>query len=470
MLFDTFQYWLFFLIVVAGFYSLPFRYGKVVLLLASYVFYMWWDVRFVALILASTIIDFFLGILLEDATARHRKALLVVSLIVNLGILGFFKYYNFFAATLATALKLPPDSWALNIILPVGISFYTFASLSYTIDIYRGNMRAVRSLLDYAVFIAFFPHLVAGPIIRAKQFLPQIHRWRRPSGHTVQRGIVLVLSGLVKKTVFADHFALESDLYFNDIAGHPGWFAAWSGAIAFAFQIYFDFSGYTDIARGCANLLGFEFPLNFLRPYLSPNVAEFWQRWHITLSVWVRDYLFMPMVRKHRSRSWIYFSLLFTMTLVGLWHGARSTFVLWGAYFGVLLVGYRIVQTSTSHTVVGRVLANRWLTPVNVVIVFACVVIGMAFFRPTSLVESAQVFRCLFNWQRPPGISVLSNSSLVLIFVSFIIAVLEERHQLITRLAVARRWVKVAAYISVFLALELCSMSDHKFPFIYFQF
>src|SRR5215470_16269168 len=263
MLFNSFQYWIFFLIVAALFYSVPFRFGKILLLLASYVFYMWWDPRFIVLILTSTAVDYYLGIFLETATGRRRKLLLIVSLVVNLGILGFFKYYDFFAGSLATLLRIPPSSVVLQIVLPVGVSFYTFASLSYTFDVYWGKMKAARKFIDYALFIAFFPHLIAGPIIRARQFISQIQFWRSPAAIMVQSGIVLVLSGLIKKMVFADRFAVVADSYFNDPMAHPGWLAAWSACVAFYMQVFFDFSGYTDIARGCAKLLGFEFPLNF---------------------------------------------------------------------------------------------------------------------------------------------------------------------------------------------------------------
>src|SRR2546429_5623327 len=323
MLFNSFQYWIFFVIVAVLFYSVPFRIGKLVLLLASYVFYMWWDPRFVVLILTSTVVDYFLGIWLEVTSGVRKKLLVAVSLIVNLGLLGFFKYYDFFAGSLAGLLHVPKSSVVLQIVLPVGISFYTFASLSYTLDVYWGKMKAVRNFIDYALFIAFFPHLIAGPIIRARQFISQIPRWQRPAAIVVQSGIILVLSGLLKKMVFADRFAVVSDSYFRDPMAHPGWLAAWSACLAFFMQVFFDFSGYTDIARGCAKLLGFEFPINFARPGLARTPVEFWQRWHITLSLWVRDYLFLPLTRQSRSRLNIYVSLMITMLLVGLWHGAR---------------------------------------------------------------------------------------------------------------------------------------------------
>src|SRR6266550_1458872 len=313
MLFNSFQYWIFFLIVAVLFYSVPFRLGKLLLLCASYVFYMWWDPRFIVLILTSTVVDYYLGILLEAASGRRKKFLLVVSLAVNLGILGFFKYYDFFASSLAVLLRVPPSSVVLQVILPVGVSFYTFASLSYTIDVYWGKMKAVRNPIDYALFIAFFPHLIAGPIIRARQFISQIQSWRPPTAIVVQSGIILVLSGLIKKMVFADRFAAVADPYFNNPMAQPGWLAAWSGCLAFFMQVFFDFSGYTDIARGCAKLLGFEFPLNFARPFLGRNPPDLWQRWHITLSTWVRDYVFMPFSRGRKGRRMLYRNILVVM-------------------------------------------------------------------------------------------------------------------------------------------------------------
>jgi D-alanyl-lipoteichoic acid acyltransferase DltB (MBOAT superfamily) len=469
MLFNTIDYWIFFLVVLVGFYSLPFRAGKLLLLGVSYFFYMWWNPRLIILILTSTVIDYFLGILLETCHAKRRKPLLVASLVVNLGILGFFKYYNFFAASLANLLFLPPDSLALSIILPVGISFYTFASLSYTIDIYRRKMTAVRNFIDYAFFIAFFPHLIAGPIIRAKQFLPQVQQWRMPSSIVINRGIALILSGLVKKMVFADRFAIVSDAYFNDLAD-PGWLAAWSGAFAFAMQIFFDFSGYTDIARGCAKLLGFEFPLNFERPYLAPNIAQFWQRWHITLSTWVRDYLFMPMIRGTRSRLEIYVALMFTMLILGLWHGASWNFVIWGGYLGLLIVAYRIFQQKISGTPLEHFMSRREVVPFKILLTFTTFTMSAAFFRPKSFEATATVLQAMFDWRHNPGQNILTTGTLVLFFISFVLAVLEERRRFLRRISLAPAYIQIPAYVCVFFALELFSVTGETMPFLYFQF
>jgi len=469
MLFNSFQYWIFFFIVAALFYSVPFRFGKILLLLASYVFYMWWDPRFIVLILTSTIVDYYLGIFLETATGRRRKLLLIISLVVNLGILGFFKYYDFFAGSLAALLRIPPSSVVLQIVLPVGVSFYTFASLSYTFDVYWGKMKAVRNPIDYALFIAFFPHLIAGPIIRARQFIRQIWSWRTPTTIVIQSGIILVVSGLIKKMVFADRFAVVSDSYFNDPTAHPGWLAAWSGCLSITMQVFFDFSGYTDIARGCAKLLGFEFPLNFARPFLARNPPDFWQRWHITLSTWVRDYMFMPFSRGRKGRLVLYRNIFVVMVLIGLWHGANWTFVMWGAYHGLLLIGYRLFDRATVRTAVDKVMKKHWFVPFSVGAMFTAFVLSAPFFRGKTLQSSGYVLGALFGSTHITGDFLLTTGTIVLIFISLFLTVAQERSQFIDRLALQPARIQIPAYVLAFLALELFPATG-PVPFVYFQF
>ena len=344
MLFNSPEYLVFFVLVfgvswaLRGFPSLRIW----VLLLASYFFYASNNSWLIALILVSTQIDFWVAKGIEDSDdPRRRRRLLLVSVCANLGLLGFFKYFNFFVETgvaLAGAVGAEVDYTPLKILLPVGISFYTFQSMSYTIDVYRGELRAERSWSRFAFYVAFFPQLVAGPIMRAQEFMPQIPR--RPTLPLVdfERAVAMIGRGLLKKMVLADYFlAPYADLAFD----HPeqvGCLAAWLGLYAFTFQIYFDFSGYTDIAIGCSRLLGYHLPDNFKLPYVAVSFSDFWRRWHISLSSWLRDYLYIPLGgNRMPSEAGIYRNLMLTMLLGGLWHGAAWHFVLWGALHGLYL-------------------------------------------------------------------------------------------------------------------------------------
>ncbi len=299
MLFNTVNFFVFLATVLLLHYLAPRVLRKWILLAASYFFYMSWNPKFIALLLALTVTDYLAAFWIErsqDNESQHRrKVFLVLGLSANLGFLGFFKYYNFLGDNIGRLLHLAPHALALPIILPLGISFHTFQSMSYLVDVYRGEQEAIRNPLDYALFIAFFPQLVAGPIVRAREFFKDLYHWRAPVDEERLRGVLLLLTGLVKKMVFADRFAIVADSYFSNPGAHPGGMAAWTGAIAFALQIFFDFSGYTDMAIGMALLLGFHFPENFRRPYLAFSITDFWHRWHMTLSRWLRDYLYIPL-------------------------------------------------------------------------------------------------------------------------------------------------------------------------------
>jgi len=353
MAFNSFLYLVFFGLVLALVHLLRDRVTarNAVLLAASYFFYMCWDWRFLALILVSTAVDYSCGRALAIAPAdvgepaprtRRRKAILLVSLITNLGLLGVFKYFNFFidsAAAVLAALGLQPNVPSLRIILPVGISFYTFQTLSYTIDLYRGILPTERRLLNFALYVAFFPQLVAGPIERAKRLLPQIAAVRPVTRADLGSGAYLILWGLFKKVVIADNVAVFSDAAFANPT-HSGLYSL-LGVVAFTVQIYADFSAYSDIARGSARCLGFDLMLNFNLPYFCTNVGDFYRRWHISLSTWLRDYLYIPLGGSRVSEPRLYFNLMLTMLLGGLWHGASWTFVMWGAFQGILLCAHR---------------------------------------------------------------------------------------------------------------------------------
>jgi len=345
VLFIEYRFLAFFLVVFAGHWALrPSWARKVWLLVASYGFYAAWDWRFLALIWTSTLVNYLVGLRLRvEEREQRRRVLLTASVIVNLGLLGFFKYFGFFvdsAVELLGWLGLDPGRPAVEIVLPVGISFFTFQAMSYTIDGYRRVLTPTRDLLDVALFVAFFPQLVAGPIVRAADFMPQLLSRRVFAEVAVRPALVLFLVGFVKKAVLADNAAVVADAYFSDPAAASG-FAAFLGVGAYAAQIYGDFSGYSDMAIALGALLGYRLPLNFDYPYLARNITDFWRRWHISLSTWLRDYLYVPLGGNRGGRLFTYRNLMLTMLLGGLWHGAAWRFVVWGGLHGVALIAHR---------------------------------------------------------------------------------------------------------------------------------
>jgi alginate O-acetyltransferase complex protein AlgI len=343
VLFSQLQFWVFFAVVFALYAASPHRLQNRLLLVASYMFYAAWDWRFLGLILLSTTVDYLVALRMSrtpDMTVRRR--LLRISLAVNLGMLGTFKYLGFFVESFTSLMAdfgVAAHSSTLNIILPVGISFFVFQSLSYTFDVCRGRLEARTDFFDFALFISFFPQLVAGPIERASHLLPEIEAPRRITWDGIGRGAVLCLIGLVKKVVVADGVAGSVDAVYGmpNPTGAEVALATW----LFAVQIYCDFSGYTDIARGVAKMLGFSLMRNFAQPYFAANPQEFWRRWHISLSTWLRDYLYISLGGNRGGRAKTYRNLMATMTLGGLWHGAAWNFVLWGVYQGAMLSVHR---------------------------------------------------------------------------------------------------------------------------------
>ncbi len=315
---------------------------KIIYLIASYLFYMWWNPVFILLIIFSTAVDFFVGKKIADGA--YKKRWLWVSICANLGLLAFFKYFGFFEENLLWLMRSmgSEPSWtSLNIILPVGISFYTFQTMSYSIDIYRGNLKPTKSFLDFAVFVSFFPQLVAGPIVRASEFLPQLEVKR--SLDFSKLNLILIGKGLFKKVIIADNLAFFVDRIFENPELYPS-AIIWIAAFCFSIQIYCDFSGYTDIAIGVAGVLGFKFPHNFNKPYFAVSPSDFWRRWHITLSRWLRDYLYISLGGNRNGTYMTYRNLFLTMLLGGLWHGASWNFVLWGFLHGFILIVYRFFK------------------------------------------------------------------------------------------------------------------------------
>jgi alginate O-acetyltransferase complex protein AlgI len=400
MLFDTPVYLVFLILVVVVYWRLSFRRQNALLLLASYFFYGWWDWRFLLLMIASTTIDFGIARKIEDTSdPARRRAFLIASLVLNFTILGFFKYFNFFLDSTVHSLDAlgfhnVPRSF-LAIVLPPGISFYTFQEVAYIVDVHAGRIKASRSFLDYGLFISLFPHLIAGPIQRPSHLLPQVQNPRVFQPSAFRDGCMLILMGFVRKAVIADNCAHLANAAFGGALGNNGW-STLIGCYAFAWQIYGDFSGYSDIARGSAQLLGFHFMVNFRQPYFAVNLQDFWRRWHISLSSWLRDYLYIPLGGS-RAGSWkTYRNLLVTMVLGGLWHGANWTFVVWGALHGSVLSVERWISGKRKKAVelIGwRKLAGQLFT-------FHVVCLSWIFFRAETVSGALKMVRSLgyFQW------------------------------------------------------------------------
>jgi alginate O-acetyltransferase complex protein AlgI len=347
VIFSSFKFMVFFAFVLALYYAYSgLRWRNVMLLIASYLFYMVAEPRYVVLLVATTVLDYAVahGIVRTDQRWK-KKAWVWASVLWNLGVIGYFKYADFFIQNVidvAGALGFSPDLHLLHIVVPVGVSFYNFQSMSYALDVYRGEVTPTRNFIDFALCVAFFTHLVAGPIVRVNELLPQIERGVHTRWDDVVLGVNRFAAGFTKKVLVADNLAPYVDRIFADPGSFDG-LTLWCASVGFAVQCYCDFAGYTDMAIGCARLMGFWLPENFRWPFLAANVADFWRRWHITLYSFMRDYLYISLGGSRVSPARQMLNAMITMTLVGLWHGAAWNFVVWGIYNGVLVVGYRVL-------------------------------------------------------------------------------------------------------------------------------
>jgi len=478
MLFNSLEFFLFLPLVFAFYWGLgPGRRQaqNVLIWAASYAFYAWWDWRFLGLIVLTSFLDFTLGRLMADtpvAQRLRRRLMLGLSLTVNLGILVFFKYYNFFvenlvAAFAAVGIGLEPAT--LHVILPVGISFYTFQSMTYTIEVYRGQLTPTRNLAEFCAFHSFFPQMMAGPIERATHLLPQFQRPRRFDAALAADGLRQMLWGLAKKVIVADTLAQEVNRIYSNLDAQPASVLA-VGAVLFAFQIYGDFSGYSDIAVGSARLFGFELMRNFAYPYFSQNIGEFWRRWHISLSTWFRDYVYIPLGGNRGGRWGRFRNLMITFTVSGLWHGANWTFVVWGALNGLfhlpqLLRGkakeeFRL--ESGARPGLGVVAGMVWT--------FALTCLAWVFFRAESITQAFDYLRSMADASL---FTLPSNLRYVAAIVPLVVVEwLQRRHA--HGLVFPARWPRVARW-AVYLLLAVLVVvffgrNSAGQSFIYFQF
>ena len=510
MLFNSFEY-LIFLPIVFLLYWFVFDYAlskckhqlllqNLFVVVASYIFYGWWDWRFLILIAITTVLSFLSGIGIEKApTQRGKKAVMIANIVVNLGILGVYKYYDFFACEFAELFGIESDFLLLHLILPVGISFYTFQALSYSIDVYRKQIQPTHDIVAFTAFLSFFPQLVAGPIERATNLLPQFQRKRHFDYAQAVDGMRQILWGLFKKIVVADNCAVYVDQVFGDIGAHSG-STLLLAAILFTFQIYGDFSGYSDIAIGTAKLFGIKLMRNFNVPYFSRDIAEFWRRWHISLTTWFRDYVYIPLggSRPDTSRLSPLASRLsptaytkciavrntFVIFLLsGFWHGANWTFVLWGAYHALLFVplllmgkNRRYRDTVATITLPDGTIKTKWLPSLKeagqMVLTFALAVFGWIIFRATGLqtlsvwicgIFDSSIFSVPYLMNRQYYIP-LAISILVLILVEWIHRTKE--HGLV--LNIKYKWLRLIIYYSLIVAIFTNFGQEQSF--IYFQF
>jgi alginate O-acetyltransferase complex protein AlgI len=442
---------------------------KWLLTIASYVFYAVWNWRFCLLMLFVTINAFAAGQMLARAKRRRRTAILAASIGIDLAILCFFKYYDFFlsnvAATLAdlgVAASLP----VLKIILPVGISFYTFHAISYVVDVYRGKVKSEPSFVNIALYISFFPQLIAGPIVRASFIVPQIRQLRSFSGAQQAIGVRLLLRGFIYKAAIADTLAQIADPVFAHIDQYDA-HALLTATIAFYGQIYFDFAGYSSMAIGTARLFGYRFPPNFNYPYRAASVTEFWRRWHMSLSFWLRDYLYIPLGGNRGGSLFVCRNLMITMLLGGLWHGAAWNYVVWGALHGVGLCANKLWRETRRRLPMPIEVHSNW-SVAAVVLTQLWVMLAWVFFRCDSTAQAIEVLAAIFGLRSHPGLPVLPVEGCILAIIAIDHLLGSTR----LRLSLSPRWAGAFAWsgLGALFALGLAAMPVVQKPFIYFQF
>ncbi len=475
MLFNSSQFIIFISIVLVLYHLLPHRRRNLLLLVASYIFYAFWNWKFCSLIALSTVVDFACGKYIYKASSSVRRRVpLIISLVLNLSLLGFFKYFNFFESSfqeLFSMVGLNFSTHTLKVILPVGISFYTFQTLSYTLDIYRGTLKPTKSFWTFALYVSFFPQLVAGPIERARNLLPQFELERVVTRKMLSQAMILVLTGYVKKVLISDQLAGSVEYAFSSWQSLSS-LALFKGLVLFSVQIYFDFSGYSDIARGTAKLFGVNLMLNFRQPYFSTNIAEFWQRWHISLSTWLRDYLYIPLGGNRKGAVRTYHNLMTTMLLGGLWHGASWTFVAWGGLHGLYLVLHKLLSRTKNGVADGSIGRFKYLiTNMHfVVFTYLLVLVTWLLFRSPDIGAAAGYFMRMIS-----GVGGWDWATILFLIMIFGVVCLIDLPAYITGDEYYMERVPFYVRLPVFVVLAslvvmLLFQQNMDRSFIYFQF
>lgn len=472
MRFNSIEFLLFLLTAVTVLWSLrkSLRAFNVVLLVFNYVFYAWWDYRFLALIALSSIVDYLVGYYLPRSP--RKKLLIGISLSLNLGLLAYFKYYNFFISSAKDLLRqigFEMSDISLSIILPVGISFYTFQTLSYSLDVYRGRIKPEKDFVAFLNYVSFFPQLVAGPIERATSFLPQFKRTKEFNYTQAVDGMRLLLYGFFKKMVIADNIGTQVDLIYANHSDHNG-FTHFVVSALFFVQLYADFSAYTDIARGLAKLLGFELIRNFKTPFYAKSIPEFWSRWHISLTTWFRDYLFIPLAKVNKnSKIWRFIATVILFTLIGLWHGANYTFLLFGVFHGlcflprIMATEYKWLRQSLSFLNTHPV-AMHFTMLLNIMLVS----LSVALFRSDDIFQAKEIYQSIFSnfhWQLDPGVLEVVPIALALLIYEWFTKDKDHPFQV----QVLPKFWRRALYLVMILMILLFGYFG-KEPFYYFQF
>ena len=474
MLFTTHQYLFFFVAVFAVYWAMPWHRLRVYLLLgASFYFYATWNEWLAPLVTGTATLDYLLARGIDAARSRKVARLFTgISIAVNLGVLCYFKYVNFFLESLYQAFPIAEkDRYLLDVIVPFGISFYTFEAISYTVDVYQGRLRAERNLPNFLLFILFFPHLVAGPIVRGKDFLRQTHRPKRWSWLRAQHGVQLIVLGLFKKLAIADCMAIYSDRVWlpgQDVEALSS-AAVWMAVIAFTVRIYCDFSGYSDIALGCAHLLGYKLIVNFNMPYISANIAEFWRRWHISLSNWLRDYIFIPLGGSRGSFWFTARNLTITFAAAGLWHGATWSWVVWGLVHAAMLIVHRAFRIyAEARPTLKRALETRPGTFLRILVTLFFITLSMVFAQP-SLEKALAVLEKMFVPEGGVGLPMDQNRlwwTVYVVVFAHLVAVFGLWQWVWRRLP---GMALGAGCALLFVAAQLLSPDTTK-AFVYFQF